>query len=713
MVQQSFIMIQECEKMNKNILSFLLLFLIIFSLNSISVSATNENNNDQVVYSITGYSKFVIEDEIKINSQFNASWESSITLSDQIGTDLLQNHELGLRAQIDIHLGNSDGFVDSHESELFDQLFRAERNWTNSESGGCCIFDYNPLYSSHGINLTTSKVNVGPIELENSTWGWEESTDLFGQTDSRNTRIIDFPRVGALVEEVPLLIFLPEDWEYTYSAMEEIFSGNPGEFMVNRSEANVASNIRVTISNNQMPNALGYRITEGSMITLNSSTVYYGDCEDSILDNNEQWWTLSKNETTVLTYYGDNLNFIPKDYDFHEGDVASIAMHCKDWFDVTNTWYQDIVIDSIFPIWDLVITHINDDDEIITLDNNQSLIIKSDTSISFNISANDPNSDSPVDIIITSNKTPNYVHRDFNHLHFTDVFYQDDEVNGLHLNLSERHKAKLPTSWSLNLTISDDAGNKIFRDWEIIVLDGAGPTIIPDLIINNQSISSSNLAREGDLIIISLQQSFDDLDSINDTRWSLSIDSEIIVDNVSISQIDKMSLGPFTSGTHIFSIDAYDSSFNHQNLAFGLAISPNIGIDIQLISSEIDGSLVEGNTVLFSASLQNNRASSGSGQFCVSEQCGPFVSVPAANSNSPGLFDVELSFELTSSNSVSTYFVWQSESAGEEGQVDIDSEISIKPYWQKPMQTVLTVLVILSLFVFIVNRLWGVDSQRP
>jgi len=228
MVQQSFIMIQECEKMNKNILSFLLLFLIIFSLNSLSVSATNENNNDQVVYSITGYSKFVIEDEIKINSQFNASWESSITLSDQIGTDLLQNHELGLRAQIDIHLGNSDGFVDSHESELFDQLFRVERNWTNSESGGCCIFDYNPLYSSNGINLITSKVNIGPIELENSTWGWEESTDLFGQTDSRNTRIIDFPRVGALIEEVPLLISLPEDWEYTYSAMEEIFSGNPG-----------------------------------------------------------------------------------------------------------------------------------------------------------------------------------------------------------------------------------------------------------------------------------------------------------------------------------------------------------------------------------------------------------------------------------------------------------------------------------------------------
>ena len=63
-------------------------------------------------------------------------------------------------------------------------------------------------------------------------------------------------------------------------------------------------------------------------------------------------------------------------------------------------------------------------------------------------------------------------------------------------------------------------------------------------------------------------------------------------------------------------------------LLFGLAISPNLGIDIELISSEIDGKLVEGNTVIFTASMKNNRASTGSGQFCVNDQCGPFVNVP-------------------------------------------------------------------------------------
>ena len=339
-------MIQECEKMKKIILPFILIFLIIFSLNNVSVSAADDRNvsDEDIIFSITGYSKFIIEDAIEVNSQFNASWEASIILSDQIGTDLLQNSELGLRAQIDVHLGNSDGFVDSNESDLFDQLFRIERNWNNSENGGCCIFDYNPLYSPQGINLITSKVVVGPIELENTTWGWNESTDLIGQTDSRVTRIIDFPRVGSLVEEVPLMIFLPDDWEYTYSAMGEIFSGEPGEFTVNRSEANVASNIRVTISNNQVPNALGYRTSSGTMITLNSPTSYYGECEDSSLDHNQQWWTLSNNNTLVLTHYGDNLSFIPQDYGFQEAEVASIVMFCKDWFNTTAVSYTHLTL---------------------------------------------------------------------------------------------------------------------------------------------------------------------------------------------------------------------------------------------------------------------------------------------------------------------------------------------------------------------------------
>ncbi|MDA7555590.1 hypothetical protein OAR96_01605 [Euryarchaeota archaeon] len=695
--------------------SFLMVSLFLLSICSMSVNADNENeiNEDNFSSLISGYSKFIIHDDIITNSQFNSTWEFSITLSDQIGTDLLENPELGLRAQIDIHLGNSDGLINLEESNDFDDLFRLQRNWTDSEIGGCCIFDYNQLYASAGIELITYPVVLGSIELNNTEWGWDESANLIGQTDNRITRILDFPRTGSLIEEIPLQVILPSDWEYTYSAMEEIFEGDPGIFFVNRNESNVASNIRVTISPNQPPIASGYRTSSGSMIALNSSTNYYGDCEDSSLDINQQWWTLSNNGTLVKTHYGDTFSFIPENYDFYGGQVASVVMHCKDWFNSTNTWYENIVIDSVFPTWDSVISYVNEFGQTIILDSNQDIIrIRSDTYLSFSISANDYNSQLPTDIKIISNKTPNYLHKNKDNLNFSDIFYQNEDVNGMHLNLSERHKSKDQTSWSINLSVSDNAGNTLNREWIILVLDGSGPTIVPDLIINNNSISSTNLARNGDSIIISLSQSFDDLDSIENTLWSLTIDDEIIVENVTMELIDKKTLGPFTSGTHVFSIDSYDSSGNHRNLAFGLAISPNLGIDIEILSSSHQGRLVEGETVLFSATMQNMGASAASGQFCVNNQCGPFIGVPGATSSGPGTFNAELNFKLTSTE-ITTYFQWSSESANQSGTLDINSDITVEPYWQSPIRTVLLVFIVLSFIVFFSNRLWGIDSQKP
>ena len=695
--------------------SFLMVSLFLLSICSMSVNADNENeiNEDNFSSLVSGYSKFIIHDDIITNSQFNSTWEFSITLSDQIGTDLLENPELGLRAQIDIHLGNSDGLINLEESNDFDDLFRLQRNWTDSEIGGCCIFDYNQLYASAGIELITYPVVLGSIELNNTEWGWDESANLIGQTDNRITRILDFPRTGSLIEEIPLQVILPSDWEYTYSAMEEIFEGDPGIFFVNRNESNVASNIRVTISPNQPPIASAYRTSSGSMIALNSSTNYYGDCEDSSLDINQQWWTLSNNGTLVKTHYGDTFSFIPENYNFYGGQVASVVMHCKDWFNSTNTWYENIVIDSVFPTWDSVISYVNEFGQTIILDSNEDIIrIRSDTYLSFSISANDYNSQLPTDIKIISNKTPNYLHKNKDNLNFSDVFYQNEDVNGMHLNLSERHKSKDQTSWSINLSVSDNAGNTLNREWIILVLDGSGPTIVPDLIINNNSISSTNLARTGDSIIISLSQSFDDLDSIENTFWSLTIDGDIIVENVTMELIDKKTLGPFTSGTHVFSIDSYDSSGNHRNLAFGLAISPNLGIDIEILSSSHQGRLVEGETVLFSATMQNMGASAASGQFCVNNQCGPFIGVPGATSSGPGTFNAELNFKLTSTE-ITTYFQWSSESANQSGTLDINSDITVEPYWQSPIQTVLLVFIVLSFIVFFSNRLWGIDSQKP
>ena len=88
--------------MNRNkSTSVLLIFLIFISIFSMNVNADSDDpiNDENSMYSINGHSKFIIHDDIFPNSQFNSTWELSITLSDQIGTELLDNPELGLRAK--------------------------------------------------------------------------------------------------------------------------------------------------------------------------------------------------------------------------------------------------------------------------------------------------------------------------------------------------------------------------------------------------------------------------------------------------------------------------------------------------------------------------------------------------------------------------------------------------------------------------------------
>ena len=57
------------------------------------------------------------------------------------------------------------------------------------------------------------------------------------------------------------------------------------------------------------------------------------------------------------------------------------------------------------------------------------------------------------------------------------------------------------------------------------------------------------------------------------------------------------------------------------------------------------------------------------------------------------------------------YFKMESESSGENGEIEINSKIAVEPPTATSSNSLL--FAILSLLVFTANRLWGVDSQRP
>ena len=71
-------------------------------------------------------------------------------------------------------------------------------------------------------------------------------------------------------------------------------------------------------------------------------------------------------------------------------------------------------------------------------------------------------------------------------------FPQVDNVNNMNLEIDNRHQSKPATTYSLHLKVVDDAGNSVHHDWVILVLDGAGPTILPDIYSNDVLISAEH-----------------------------------------------------------------------------------------------------------------------------------------------------------------------------------------------------------------------------
>ncbi len=285
--------------MQRNSIAIFLTLMLLIS--TLSIVSADEEDIPEDDVQIQGTSKLVIHDNLIASQSISATWSLNVTISEQIGTSSLDNPEIGIRSQIDINLGDSDGNLSISEIESFQHFIINDRNWTNSEIGGCCILDVNN-FTALNLNVSVISPNPGSVSDNNGTWGWTEHSDLSGQTDSGSIRLLTIPRVGNIIEEVPLTIVLPEPFQFGFSPMLEIISGNSSEFTVNRSAAPVASDIRISIRENMPPTIVANRFNQGSQVSLNYPTTYEAQCFDSELENIETEWKISNNGIEVLSY---------------------------------------------------------------------------------------------------------------------------------------------------------------------------------------------------------------------------------------------------------------------------------------------------------------------------------------------------------------------------------------------------------------------------
>jgi hypothetical protein len=215
------------------------------------------------------------------------------------------------------------------------------------------------------------------------------------------------------------------------------------------------------------------------------------------------------------------------------------------------------------------------------------------------------------------------------------------------------------------------------------------------------------------LIILSLTESFDDLDAIDDVVWEVRVNEEKIAEGAGWADVEKLPLPITEAGVHLIHILAWDTAGNMEQISFGLAVSPERGVYLSVLQHNMMGDAVEGETVNIFATLQNTGTDLAAGMLCSDDVCSDEVVVSAADSAGPGVFNVELVLELTSTDPIDLRFEWTSDSAGMQGVLEIENDYVVESWWQAPMQVLLGALVVLMLLAWGAHRLWGPESQKP
>ena len=353
-------------KFVRSVSCFIILMMISISPLSFADSGTKVDDSQQPL-EIFGHSKLSFLETLSPGSEVNATWELQISIGENYGTDLLPNQSLGIRTQIDRYIGDDDGYLTENETASFSQLITSARSWDNSELAGCCIFDYEPLILTSPVNLTISPPLPGPVlSGSESSWGWEESAEIVATSDQRSTRLLDLPRTGAIVEEVPLVVTLQSPWELKFSAMQEIISGAPSNFSVHRTDSPVYSTIRIAIGQNDPPSIVVNRTGDASIsVPLDSPLTFFSECQDSVLESPQYVWLFSNNGTVVTSVTGTQskdhemvTTIIPSDYGFSSADVLSADLKCRDSHDSSSNWYQSVIIDGENPTYEIRLTEI-------------------------------------------------------------------------------------------------------------------------------------------------------------------------------------------------------------------------------------------------------------------------------------------------------------------------------------------------------------------
>ncbi len=658
-----------------------------------SDSGFSDSNGNQT---IQGQSFLNFTNSISHSSQVNATWFAQVSVLESYGTDLLENRSIGLLDQIDQDLGNSDGWIDESEANSFSELVVSSRNWTDSFSGGCCTFDYSSMSVVGSIDVSVNPPEIGPTNRTGGEWGWTESGNLIGTSDGRTLRLIDLPRVGALIEEVPLRVSLPEGWEFKFSPMSEIITGSPRAFVVDRSQAPVAYDIRITIDRNMPPILSAISFPQiSSTISLAKSSLFSATCSDNPLENPRIEWTISRSGTTISSFENDWISVKPSDLNFTHGDVMSVNATCIDFHGSVSHWNDNPTVDGIPPDWSGKFTVNGIEGQVIQNGSQTPILAPAGSLVRFDVNASDDSS-LPVLLELYTNVSEGWRQTGLNQQIFEFTANQGMGINGADMGIDERHLQRAPSEILMALVATDDAGNTVLSEWTLKVLDANPPTVIPRLFSDGIEIEYDDKIHENDELELNLSHSYDDLDPIGDVSWSILVDGkEIFQSNPDWSVFEPISLSFLTKGTHNITVKATDSKGNVREEPISITVEPRSGAHIRVVEATLPDDARIGSSVMLTVIVQNDGSDPAFARVCLSDICGRWTEEPFAATleSGPGQATIEFQFEMQNDTVEDLYLSWDSASSGTYG--DIPMEVSLKK--QAGIATSLILFVIIGI----------------
>ena len=542
-------------------------------------------------------------------AELNATWSSTIAIPNTLGHPDLPDSHLGIEHQI--------ASMFSGDVSLFDEWI------ANHTEIGCCAYDKVDL-----IGTPTIVSQVG-----NETWGWSIEANLSGQADSRSTRLLWVPITGNLSDRTDLRITLPAPNEIRYSPQSEHISGMPDDFVIHRGTIGVTGNVTIALGTNMAPTASWFaEDRELPWLPYAQPTTIESSCADTSIVSPQSRFILQSENTTLVDQNASNITIDPMFFNLEYGTWINLTLECSDPQGLMANFSQELYIDGVQPTRNLQMEYMhNDDSEPVVVDvGQQTISIPSGAVLSGATQAGD-DSAPPVDIRWTSNKSNGWIQLGIGNHAWSDMFVQGPHINGQHLTIEDRHQAKPLTVYHLELELSDAAGNSATQSWDVVVTDRTNPNPRPALSVDGNHYGDLNLPIEGgSQIDVSLEESWDDIDAIEQLTWSVELNNEPLNVGQSWDDVESFTLPALPAGRHALVVNATDSSGNTGTHSMLFVVEPPFGGFFEITEVVKLGTGGPGEPGALDITLENAGQGETIFRLCYLEECtSEFIAVQA------------------------------------------------------------------------------------